>query len=71
MQAARKQFSGYLFFSDTNFLNTDNYVTYKIINGRKNKPGKNIFSLTELGRQYLEDYRVVDNFLEKYGMNEE
>jgi len=43
----------------------------EIINGKKFKAGKKCYNLTELGRQYLEDYRVVDNFLEKYGMDEE
>ncbi len=43
----------------------------EIINGTKFKAGKNCYNLTELGREYLEDYKVVDNFIEKYGLNEE
>ena len=43
----------------------------EILNGRKSKPGHRIFNLTELGRQYLEDYKAVELFLEKYGLIEE
>jgi len=48
-----------------------------IITSKKNLNGKSIgpehkhHNLTELGRQYLEDYKSIDNFIEKYGMNEE
>ena len=42
-----------------------------IIYGKKYKPGRQIFNLTELGREFLEDYKAVDLFLEKYGLNEE
>ena len=39
------------------------------IDGRKFKEGKKIYNLTELSREYLEDYKVVDMFLEKYGLD--
>ena len=39
------------------------------------KPGRAkiehaIYNLTELGRQYLEDYKAVEMFTEKYGLND-
>ena len=49
----------------------------KIIPGRTNLDGKKLakdhrtFNLTELGREFLEDYKAVDLFLEKYELNEE
>jgi len=43
----------------------------KNLNGKPIGPEHKHYNLTELGRQYLEDYHVVDNFIEKYGMNEE
>ena len=43
----------------------------KNLNGDPIGPEHKYYNLTELGRQYLEDYRIVDNFIEKYGMNEE
>ena len=39
----------------------------KDLNGDPKGQVHKTFNLTELGRQYLEDYRVVDNFIEKYG----
>ncbi len=43
----------------------------QILNGYKCKPGHTIFNLTVRGREYLEDYKAVELFLEKYGLNEE
>jgi len=41
-----------------------------LINDRKLGPGRRIINLTEKGRQYLEDYKAVEMFKEKYGLNE-
>ena len=43
----------------------------EIMDGKKVKCDKSFFNLTELGREYLEDYKAVQMFLEKYGLNEE
>ncbi|KKK97468.1 hypothetical protein LCGC14_2652460 [marine sediment metagenome] len=60
---------------------TESLIKKELINitttSKKNLNGDPIsretrhYNLTECGRQYLEDYQVVDNFIEKYGMNEE
>lgn len=43
----------------------------EILHGKKFKPGKKVYNLTELGRRYLEDYKVVEMFIEKYELNRE
>ncbi len=43
----------------------------EIYNGKKSKAERKYLNLTELGRQYLEDYKAVEIFLEKYELNEE
>ncbi len=40
------------------------------LKGEEITRGNKIFNLTELGRQYLEDYKVVDMFLERYDLLE-
>ena len=60
---------------------TEYLIKKKLINitttSKKNLNGDLIskeskhYNLTELGRQYLEDYKIVDNFIEKYGIDEE
>lgn len=61
----------------TNLLIERKLIECKILPGRKNlnkekiTKGHKTFNLTELGRQYLEDYKAIEMFLEKYGLNEE
>jgi len=68
--------SPHMFDEYNNFLIKKELITLTI-NSKKNLNGKSIgqehkcYNLTELGRQYLEDYRIVDDFLEKYKINEE
>ncbi len=45
--------------------------TKKNLNGEDVGLKRKSYNLTELGRQYLEDYHAVENFIEKYGLNEE
>lgn len=43
----------------------------KHLNGEPQGPARKVYNLTELGREYLEDYKAIDNFIEKYDLNEE
>lgn len=51
-------------------------IKERIIEGKKKLNGKpktidrRSYNLTELGREFLEDYRAIDLFLEKYSLNE-
>ena len=39
--------------------------------GKKIKCERSYYNLTELGREFLEDYKVINLFLEKYGLQKE
>jgi len=61
----------------TTLLINRNLIECNVHPGRTNLNKKEItkkyriFKLTELGRQCLEDYKAVEMFLKKYGLNEE
>lgn len=41
-----------------------------VIAGKNFKAGKKVYNITELGKGYLEDYRVVERFIEKYRLKD-
>jgi len=73
----KSNLSPIMFRGYTNLLIDKKLIKCKTIPGKTNlnkeevTRGHKTFNLTEKGRQYLEDYKTIEMFLEKYGLNEE